>query len=623
MKSWLSVKRWGPIATTAIVALALRGAYLLALRSHPELLEPVLDGAANVTWARAWLEGSWPGNEPYFRAPGAIWGIALGLWAAGGNAVRLASLQILAGAITPVLIALLARSAFGTHASWIAGIGAATYPMFAFHDGQLLDSFLQMPLFVGSVLASWNAVKSGRGGHAALAGLLWGATAIVRPPLLFGVAVAGAALWRGSPGAAAGAPARSRATRAALLLGGAMLLPLAVTAHNAANGDPVFIASQGGLNLYLGNGRGADGMSASFPDDPGALGYAMVQSAASIASKRERRALRASEVSAFWTKHTLDEIRADPGAWLRLVTKKGLLFWTRREIPNNHDPALFAEVIPWWGALPGWGWWAPFGVCGAALLWRDAAARFLAAHVGVVFLTSVAFFVAARFRLPAAALLIVLAAGGMVSAVRSLRAGRGGALAGFVGCGILFMFFTKWNPYRVPETPWVISYLLVAEAEKNRGELSRALQWIDRALEEEPGLYAGRRAQLDVLRRMARFAEGREVAERLVLAEPQDAAAHAELGVLRDLTGDSDGALAELDAALRLDPGLDAARVHRAVALARRGDVERARGEIEAFLRERPQSAEADRARAVLAAIEEGTLSERVPPPIDPPRDVP
>jgi tetratricopeptide (TPR) repeat protein len=393
-----------------------------------------------------------------------------------------------------------------------------------------------------------------------------------------------------------------------------MLLPLAVTARNAARGDPVFIASQGGLNLYLGNVRGADGMSASFPDDPGALGYAMVQSAASIASRREGRALRASEVSAYWTKRTLEELRADPGAWMRLTGKKALLFWTRREIPNNHDPALFAEIVPGWGVLPGWGWWAPFGISGALLLAKDAAARFLAAQIGVVFLTSVAFFVAARFRLPAAALLIVLSAGGLVSAVRSYRAGRRRTLGAFLAGAVLLMFATRWNPYRVPDEPWVISYLLVAEAEKNRGELSRALQWIDRALAEEPGLYAGRRAQLDVLRRMGRFAEGRAVAERLVLAEPKDASAHAELGVLRDLTGDSDGALAELDAALRLDPELDAARVHRAVALARRGDVERARGEIEAFLRERPQSAEADRARAVRAAIEDGTLTERNAP---------
>jgi hypothetical protein len=615
------VTRPGPIAATAIAAIVLRIAYLAALRAHPEFLEPVLDAAANVVWARGWWAGLWPGSEPFFRAPGAIWGIALGLRAAGDDPVRLACAQIVLGGVTPVLAALLARAMFGIRAAWIAGLGAASYPMFPFHDGQLLDSFLQMPVFLGAVLASWHSVSGGRGRSAVIAGVLWGAAAIIRPPLLAGAIVPAVAILC-APAAALARSRGARVRQAVLLLAGALALPLAVTARNAAAGDPLFIASQGGLNLYLGNARGADGVSASFPDDPAALGYAMVESAARIASTREGRALRPSEVSHYWAERTRDEIRADPSAWLRLMRKKALLFWTRREIPNNHDPALFAEMIPWWGALPGWGLWAPFGISGALVLFRDSRSRFLVGIIGAVFATSVAFFVAARFRLPAAPLLIVLAAGGADAALTDLARGRRRSAATFVVCGLALAFASRWNPYRIPERPWVVSSVLVAEAEMNRGELGRALAWIERALAEEPGLYAARRGQIDLLRRMGRFNEGRDAARRLVEVRPDDAAARAELGVLLDLSGDSEGALAELDAALRIDPELEAARVHRAVALARRGDVGRAREELESFLREHPRSAEADRARKVLEAIAQGVFS-RTPATIDPPEDVP
>lgn len=587
-RAWASL----PVVATAIVALLVRVHYLFQLQRQPAFLEPILDASANVAWARGWLEGSWPGAEPFFRAPGYIWALAMELAAGGDDPVRAASAQILLGAITPILTAVLAARVFGNRAAWIAGMGAALDPILPFHDGQLLDSFLQLPLFVGFTILACASWRGSRGWPVVAAGLLGGAVAIVRPPLLLAVALLPAAF------------AMRRSFRRALIATStALLLPLVVTGMNAAKGDPVFIASQGGLNFYLGNHRDADGMSATFPDAPSALGYAMVDESARLASAQEGRVLRASEVSAHYFRRAWHEIQAAPQSWMRLMVKKLVLFWTSREIPNNHDPALFAESIPFLHWAPGWGFWAPWGIAAAWFLRRNETARFLAALIGAIWISSAVFFVADRFRLPAAPLLIVLAAGGIVEAVRRWNARERRAPIAFAASSLAWTALLHANPYHVPQDTWILSYVQMAEAERNRGENVRALSWIERALAKEPRLYAARRGQIELLRKVGRTAEAKEIARALARELPQDASLRIELGVILDVSGDSVGAIQEFDEALRLDPSLDVARVYRAVARARGGDRANARAELEAFLRERPHSPQAPRAQAALQSL--------------------
>ncbi|HET9887367.1 MAG TPA: hypothetical protein VFR10_07630, partial [bacterium] len=212
-----------PILATAAVAILIRGFYLAQLQRDPAFLEPILDASANVAWARGWLEGTWPGAQPFFRAPGYIWALAMELTCCGNDAVRVASMQILLGAVTPILTAVLAARLFGNRAAWIAGLGAALNPILAFHDGQLLDSFLQLPLFLLFAIFAWESLRSSRMWPAVVAGILGGAVTIVRPPLLLAVVLLPAmwALYR-------------EWKRAAFAATAVLFLPLVVTAMNAA-----------------------------------------------------------------------------------------------------------------------------------------------------------------------------------------------------------------------------------------------------------------------------------------------------------------------------------------------------------------------------------------------------
>ncbi|MGQ0720396.1 MAG: tetratricopeptide repeat protein [Candidatus Eiseniibacteriota bacterium] len=603
---------WKALAVTGALALAYRLVYQGELSARPEFLQPVLDGAAHEEWARGLLDGTWPPREAFFRAPGYVVWLA-GLLAAAGDAAAAARVQVVVGAVTAVLTAALAGRLFGRRAAWIGGVGAAVYPTTAFFDGQFLEPVLAVPLTAAGTLLTLGALERGGARRIAGAGLVWSVAAVVRPTLLpAGLLLpVGLLAWRPGPAVPAGRSSgegRFRARDAVVALVAAMSLPLVVTARNAAVGDPVFLASQGGLNFYIGNGAHADGMSATFPDRPDALGYRMIEEAERIAEREAGRTLGSAEVSSYWTRRALDDIAADPGRWAALLAKKTFLFWGAREIPNNHDSVMFAEFLPVLRWTPGWATWAALGILG---LWigrvrRDV--RFAGAVVATILAGCVLFFVNDRFRVPAAPILIALGAGAACEALEQTRAGRRRAAVGVVAAFVALTTLMRWNPWGIPAEPWPVSYVLMAEAEAARGEPVRALLWIERVLEREPGFYAARIAQIDLLRRAGRIEEARVVAERGVQLLPADAALRSELASLLDLGGDPAAALAQVEEALRLDPAFAPARVNRAIILARLGRAEPAVAALRELLAEDPGSTEAARAREALRGIESGKV---------------
>jgi hypothetical protein len=615
----------GPVVLAVVVGVVARAFYTRRLLENPAFLEPVLDAAAHVEWARGLADGSWPGPAPFFRAPGYVYFLGTALAAFGDDPVRVALFQLFAGVVTPVLVAMLATRLFGRAAGAIAGVGAAVHPTLAFFDGQLLATFLAVPLTVAATLVTVAALETPRRAAAAGAALLWSAVAIVRPPLLLPGLLLPVAWWRRGSApvgveASGGAevPDDRRPRRfpgATLLVALVLLLPLLVTVRNAVRGDAAFIATQGGLNFQLGNGSDADGMAATFAPAPGAVGYRMLDAAQSIAERESGRELRPSEVSAFWFRRTGQEIVAAPGRWIALLGKKAILFLGAREIPNNHDPALFRRELDL-PVLPGWGFWLAFAGAGAWFSRRNPGARFAGGVVLLVAAGCVLFFVNARFRLPAAPLLVVLGAGGIVGLVRAIReAPRTVVLPG--GIALLLALAAFSNPYGVPDEPAPTAYVLLAEAERNHGEPVRALRWIDRALEVEPGLYVAHMARLDLLRSMGREAEALRAAERMLVVRPDDAALLQRAAILRDLAGDAAGGLALLDRALAIEPTLPGAQLDRAILLIRSGRATEARPEL-VVLAARGTEAERARARRVLTELDAGTLVAAPPSRLQP-----
>ncbi|HVR08944.1 MAG TPA: hypothetical protein VMW75_12920, partial [Thermoanaerobaculia bacterium] len=208
----------------------------------------------------------------------------------------------------------------------------------------------------------------------------------------------------------------------ALLAGTALALAPAALLNYAAGGELLLTSSQGGMNFYIGNARGATGTYAALSSGSQAPERQRADAerlAAAFATRERGRAVAAAhltpgEVSRLFWRETGREIAADPRAWLRLMLRKVRLFWNAYEVPDaegfrvyrreslllSFDPVVFGTV-------------APLAAAGLLALARGDArqrrgALLLALLAGTVCVSVVLFFVFGRYRLAVVPFLVPL-----------------------------------------------------------------------------------------------------------------------------------------------------------------------------------------------------------------------
>jgi len=378
------------------IALLLRFAYLADLRHAPFFSHPQMDALYHDQWARRLASGDWIGTGVFFRAPlypyflGTIYALV------GPNYLVVRVVQFVLGAMTAAFTTMVVGRRFGRVAGVTAGLLQATFGPGLYYEGELLLVVLEAPLNLATLWALDRAFETRRPRAWALAGALLGLAALARPNILALLPVVSvyALLCVGTLG-------KRSVSRLALYWGAALLVLAPVLARNAIVGhDVVPVASQGGLNYYLGNNVAADGMSAVAPEFRRTWTGGL-EDADRLATLAAGHALRPSEVSAYWMHRAWDWARAHPGDFLRLQIKKLALFWDGYEIPNNDDYYYFSRLARVFHAhlLFDFGLLGPLAILGAVL--GIARRRLPFAWIAVplvLWFVIAAFFVCGRFR---------------------------------------------------------------------------------------------------------------------------------------------------------------------------------------------------------------------------------
>jgi tetratricopeptide (TPR) repeat protein len=282
-----------------------------------------------------------------------------------------------------------------------------------------------------------------------MAGLAMGLSAITRPSIL--VTLPFALWWLNSRRDSQGKQ------YVAIVVACAMAIIAPVTVRNALVGhDLVFIASQGGVNFFIGNNPSADGVHAVVPGTR-ADWWGGYDDTRRIAQAGRERVLKPSEISAFWYRRGVAFLFHEPRAAMRLYLRKICLMLGNAEPSNErqlyfqrkHSAVLSVLVVNFAFILAS----ATAGlVVLRARARNDLRDGLLPLLLAVAYaLGIVAFFVTSRYRLPVAMFLIPLSAAGCSEMIALARRRAWKRCIPAVLVGSLVAVGSLANPLRISQ----------------------------------------------------------------------------------------------------------------------------------------------------------------------------
>lgn len=475
------------------LAAILRLAYLFENASSPLFSWPVLDEQSLDSQGQEIASGRFSAGPDCFRAP--LYPIFLGTIYSISPDNRFFLLRVVQhflGALTCLLVLIVAAEAFGRRAGIAAGLLAACYAPMIFFEGTILTETLFIFLIALCLACLVLGISRSRSIMLLAGGLALGFAAVTRPNIL---PFAPAALaWVAILPAAGGW--RRRLIRAGLVLAPLVLVISVVTMRNyMATGDFVMISSQGGANFYLGNTPGADGMppptrmvygtTTQYRDgvetsSAEAVSHLMdPQTAHQPAAVRQLQPVSPSDVSSACYKAAVSHIRNNTGAWLVLMARKFVLFWNDFEIRNVKDFYFWRESSFTLSAMPiTFGTLAVLGLFGALATARRLTPGAILVNLYVVTFMAgiILFFVCARLRLPVIVGLFPLAGAGIVAVADTITARSWRKFAGQAVVLLALGLFAGVDWYGIRSYNYAQEHWLVGKRLYDLGEYDRAME---------------------------------------------------------------------------------------------------------------------------------------------------
>lgn len=368
-----------------VAAAALRFWYLFAIMDAPDFTSLRQDMSVQDYQARAMLSGDWTVPEgrsdpeipttPYYRPPGYAYLLAVIYFFSGGSYLAPRLFNIALGMISILLTAHLARILFSRGVALITAFIMATYWGFIYYEGEVNDPAVFVFLLPCLLLTlhRWGMTRMAR--WAALAGIITGCYALMRPNILmYGPIMAAWMLyleWRSG--------SLLRTWRAWVSLAGATaLVIMPVTLRNyVVSGEFVPISTYFGENLLIGNCEYADGYTSWTPylQELEGTGQFSVWEYANIVHGLGREIgnenITHSEASRIFAQKAVDWIQKNKMTTLRLALKKAVLFWSPWEITENKVVHYEKAHYPPLKYMPGFPYLFALFLAGVVLMCRD------------------------------------------------------------------------------------------------------------------------------------------------------------------------------------------------------------------------------------------------------------
>ena len=584
----------------ALVAVVVRIAYLVELSGSPLLSVLMGDSRQYDEWAVRIASGQWMGTEVFYQTPLYPYALAVIFRFAGRSLGLVRVVQIVLGSASCVLLGLAGRRFFNPRVGVIAALLLALYPSAIFFDGLIQKSSLDIFLItlVLALLARFQSQPHWK--WLAAVGAATAAFALNRENARVVYPIVAAWLLLGFPDVAV----RRRLAWVGLFLSVSFVVLLPVGLRNYwVGGDFLLSTSQLGSNFYIGNHSHASGSYDPLVPGRGDPLYER-EDATRLASTAVGRPLSPSEVSDYWLRRSLTDIRDHPLDWIGLMGKKLFLTVNAAEIPDTESIEAYADYSWTLGGLL----WLDFGVVlpaavlGAWLSRREW--RKLLILYGLFLgldISAALFYVVARYRHPLVPVVLLFSAAGLAG-VLDLRWARSAQPA---SAGP-----ERWTARKSaaagqpqPARHWTRQWMAGLAAAAVVAVVARVPM---KVTQDETYANVG-----SMLVRAGRATDSIPVLLKAVAVDPSYAAPHFNLGLAYRDTGQPQAALAELETAVRLRPDDAPAQSTLGVMLQAAGRSAEAIEHLRESARLAPSSVEAH-TNLGLALMEAGQPNEAV-----------
>jgi len=391
-----------------LLGLILRIIFLMVMKGNwPGCDSPTIDALYHHLWAMQIADGNILGGGPYFRAPFYPYFLGLIYSIFGTNFTLVYLLQHIIGVLVVPLVFIISRNYFAPVTAIIAALLTAVNGILIYFESQLLLDFLTVIFFLVFIHFLTIAQKGGKSRFFLFAGLMAGLFAITRPNILAVIPLVCIWIFMIVP------DMKIKIRNSLLLMIGIIIFVLPVTLRNITVGnDTVLIASQGGINFYIGNNEQADGYTAMLPGFGHTWQYSDADYEAASSLGKKPGAIKPSEVSSYYYDKAVKYIISSPVHFIKLLIKKLYLFWNRYEISNNNNIYFLTDYIGMsFYPLFLFAVISPLGLIGSILCFFKGR-RFWIFPILIFgyMITVVMFFITARFRLPLVPILSIMTA---------------------------------------------------------------------------------------------------------------------------------------------------------------------------------------------------------------------
>jgi 4-amino-4-deoxy-L-arabinose transferase-like glycosyltransferase len=573
-----------------------------------------MDGQYHDEWAIRIAQGDWMGQEVFFRAPLYPYFLAIVYKIFGHSYYSSRLIQFLIGSVSCIFVYLLGKKTFNRRVGFIASLIASFYGVFIYFEGELLLTSLVTFLLLAFFLTLLHTYKNPARGKWFISGLLLGLAAITRPNTL--VLIPFVLVWL-----YVALRSRSRVFGKATILGwglilfaGTLSIIVPVVVRNYAVGrDFVPIASQGGINFFIGNNRHSDGFTAIAPGTrPGWFeGY---QDAIRIATETVGRELKPSEVSDFWFSKGIEFMLGRPSEYVKLLFKKFFFFWHGFELSNNKEIYFFTRYSPFLSAILWTSWLCiPFGlisplfVLGFVLSLRYEKSRrdnltLISGAIFVYMLSVVTFFVCARYRVPVLPLVLIFASYALYWASERIKEAGYRAVLVFTLFAVFLGFLLNFGFFDLKRLNPALMHYTLGTVYQKKGQLRQAEAEYRQALQANSHLSKAYVNLGIMYSDEGDFRKAEENLRKSISLDFSNEKAHFNLGTLYARTGQYERAVYEYETALEIIPDYEDAAYLAGVAYERLGMIQKAIEKWEYCLQINPHNA---RASAQLNQIRE------------------